>query len=342
MKYNPALDALRGVSIIGVFLFHVHLAGGGWIGVTVFFTLSGFLITSILLNEHEMSGRIDLRDFYRRRALRLLPALFALIAVYWIYGLLFQPLATDVSSLAALFYVTNWTLIYGVTGLDGLSHTWSLAIEEHFYMIWPLILLLLLNKRSSLSKICLFLLAVILVLYLNRLFLGYLRVSYARIYYGSDTRADAIFIGCLLAVATKARLINRRFKTVALFLSPFSLAAIVAMYFFTPSSALCLLLTPWLAAIVIISPPRALTIRPLTYLGRISYGFYLWHELLGPSLHHLPLTYFISAATVASLSFHLIESPFLKLKDRRKANDKISGERQTVRSPAATSGDCHR
>src|SRR5215475_1344618 len=151
--YSPALDGLRAFAVASVLLFHAGVPGldGGFLGVDAFFVLSGFLITSLLLAEHAKHGAIKLAAFWARRARRLLPALLLVLVAVAIAGhyLLISDdlslLRTD--ELAALFYVANWRMIYRGTGYfaatatpSPLQHTWSLGIEEQFYVLWPLLI----------------------------------------------------------------------------------------------------------------------------------------------------------------------------------------------------------
>jgi len=160
LGYRPSLDGLRGVSILAVMSYHLGLIRGGFLGVDIFFVLSGFLITTLLTDEWIRSGSISFRKFYMRRALRLLPALVVLAItcdfatvifarLYWppeafvpvVFGMAY-------ASLVALFYVTNWVMISGQT-LWILGHTWSLSIEEQFYLLWPLILIALPRRNGK-------------------------------------------------------------------------------------------------------------------------------------------------------------------------------------------------
>jgi hypothetical protein len=154
LTYTPALDGVRGVAVLAVVLYHAGLpwAGGGFLGVELFFVLSGFLITSLLLAEWRQTGGIGLRGFWGRRARRLLPALFALLAVVGAYYALAGPAAAVPGlrgdGIATLRYYANWHQIaagssyFAATGpVSPLTHTWSLAIEEQFYAVWPLVVL---------------------------------------------------------------------------------------------------------------------------------------------------------------------------------------------------------
>jgi peptidoglycan/LPS O-acetylase OafA/YrhL len=237
--YQPALDGLRALAVGVVVAFHyppqAHAVRGGFLGVDAFFVLSGFLITTLLLEEHHRTGSVSLRKFYARRALRLLPAAAVLLVVGIALSLLFKtadparPKAIGLLGMAA--YVANWVQIAKPGSLGQLSHTWSLAIEEQFYLLWPLALLFLLRRRIRARA----LLAVIgagiatsavwRIVVWRRVALPhtnfvdyYLRATsqspvtqtnaflhrvhvWDRWYFGTDTRADALLAGCFVAVA---------------------------------------------------------------------------------------------------------------------------------------------
>ncbi len=204
LGYRPALDGMRGVAVLVVVGLHMYVPflAGGYLGVDIFFVLSGFLITSLLLEEWRRSGRISFRDFYLRRALRLLPALFAFLLILQAYILLRMRgdefWQMEKASLAVLAYFGNWAKAYGVD-LRALNHMWSLAVEEQFYFVWPVIFLLLLRIRRNPSWIVYALILAIGGIALRRAFMSG-HVTEARIYNGSDTRFDELLTGCVLAV----------------------------------------------------------------------------------------------------------------------------------------------
>ena len=151
MQHQPALDGLRGAAVAGVLLFHAGHLRGGYLGVDVFFVLSGFLITSLLLAEGARTGTVALGAFWARRARRLLPALLAVLAFVAVYSLVVASAAERTTirgdGLATLGYFANWRAIFSGTDYwalfrspSPLEHTWSLAIEEQFYLVWPLLL----------------------------------------------------------------------------------------------------------------------------------------------------------------------------------------------------------
>lgn len=210
LPYLAGLDGLRAIAVISVLLYHAQFgwAIGGFLGVEVFFVISGYLITSLLLAEWREREGIDLKHFWMRRAKRLLPALFALIAVTTLVAVIFLP--DEVASLrgdvlSALAYVTNWNFIFGQKSYfetigrpSMVQHLWSLAVEEQFYLVWPLLFVggmkIFGRKRFPVVVVGGAVTSVVLmwVLYTPG-------GDPSRVYYGTDTRASGILIGCALA-----------------------------------------------------------------------------------------------------------------------------------------------
>src|SRR5580692_1902967 len=221
-RYMPGLDGLRAIAVLAVIAYHVGLgwAPGGLLGVGVFFTLSGYLITDLLLSQYQSSGRLDLVGFWRRRARRLLPALFVMLAAVAAWVALLQrgqlP-ALRGAMAAAAGYVSNWWLIgqnasyFSRFGPPSpLGHLWSLAVEEQFYLIWPwLVLLGLWLTRRRIRQRQFLLVAGSLVLAAGSAALMVLlyHPGYdpTRVYDGTDTRAFALLIGAALAFARPSR-----------------------------------------------------------------------------------------------------------------------------------------
>ncbi len=214
MPYSPGLDGLRALAVIAVLLYHADLAWipGGFLGVEVFFVISGYLITALLLAEWRQRGTIDLKTFWLRRARRLLPALYVLLVVSLAFAVVFLPgevagLRGDV--LAAFGYVTNWYLIFGqesyfeaVGRPSLLKHLWSLAVEEQFYLIWPPILALGLYigaTRLRRRRVLTVALAGAAASAVAMALLYVPGVDPTRIYYGTDTRATGLLCGAALA-----------------------------------------------------------------------------------------------------------------------------------------------
>jgi peptidoglycan/LPS O-acetylase OafA/YrhL len=322
------LDGLRAVAVLLVFVAHAIPFAGGHLGVDIFFVLSGFLITRILVKEFETYGRISLRDFYWRRGLRLFPALSLLLVFYLTFVLLFSSKVTEhLWAVLNSFYIMNWVRAFSWGPQGYLGHTWSLAIEEQFYFTWPISLIGVLCYRGSeaLRSIIVGLIASVMI------WRGYLLLSGStldRIYNGFDTHCDALLIGCLLATMTSALpLIARAW---------IPLSALVVVSFLIFGTDLRWLatggfpLTACAAASVIaalVSPgndylKKFLSVKPVVVLGQISYGFYLWHYVFVVAVEKKVPTGLVLATicfpltfVVAWLSFRYVEQPILKYKN---------------------------
>lgn len=338
MTYLPALDGLRGIAVLLVLFIHAQFAPfpGGFLGVDLFFVLSGYLITTGLLHEYAKTQQINLRAFYMRRVLRLLPALLVTLVLAVLMELHRGNLSSDEITrnvLLALFYVANWARALADVSLSKLDHTWSLSIEEQFYLLWPLALGWLL-KRCAPARILQGLAFLIVCLMFYRAWL-YWPNHFARTYYGFDTRADAMLSGCWLAgwlfwqrdqrsplwrcavpvwLIIFAGLIGGTRYGQAVY--PLGLYTLVAAGTALLLAEIILYPIGWLA--------RALSIEPLRYVGKISYGLYLYHFVLfsttpPPIAHPNPVRQaldFAATFALAALSYHLIETPCLRLKRR--------------------------
>ncbi len=306
--YFPGLDGVRAISVIAVLLYHAEVSGmkGGFLGVEVFFVISGYLITSLLLGEEERSGAVSLRQFWIRRARRLLPAMYAVVLATLMVSVLF--LREELASLrgdaaAAFFYVSNWSFILGeksyfeASGRPSLlQHLWSLAVEEQFYLLWPVLFVAgmrWLGRRRFLWVIlggaaASWLLMV--VLYGD----GSSAEARNRVYLGTDTRASGLLIGCALAFVWMPKRIrsDRAGRHAGLIVDLAGVAALVGIgWMFAATSqfsnllyrggfvVLALLTSVVIAAVV--HPASHLNVvlgcLPLRWLGVRSYGIYLWH-----------------------------------------------------------------
>ena len=356
LGYVPGLDGLRGVAVIAVLLFHggVTWATGGFLGVDMFFVLSGFLITSLLIDERWKTGAVRLSKFWARRARRLLPALLAVLAAMGAYAM-WVPMETPLSSLrrdvfATLAYVSNWHFI-----IDGgsyfarnappspLRHTWSLAIEEQFYLLWPLLFIAVARGRAKLTKLAVLIGAGIAGSIAAMVALYHPGTDASRVYYGTDTRVHVILIGCGLAVVmagVNQRHVERgrslRLTTPARWL--LGLGALDAVLFLVWAMWYGDGDQPWLyrGGFAAVSVATAVLITaavldrrgvvaqvfgflPLRWVGRISYGLYLWHwpiylvltrartHLQGAELLGLRLG---TTLAVSMVSYWMIELPF--------------------------------
>ncbi len=314
-KYLPALDGLRAIAVALVIGYHVAAPGmtGGLLGVGVFFTLSGYLITSILLHSYQRSGGLDLRNFWIRRARRLLPAVIVvLLVVLAVTALLDREAmpARAVEAAGALFYVANWaTIVRGISYFQRfeepspLSHLWSLAVEEQFYVVWPLLLLLVLALvRGAVRRAGLVTLGLAAASFVLLAMLFTPAIDNTRAYEGTDTRAGGLLLGAALAMLWRpayqahqpgpsehplaARLTGPLGANILGVLGLLGIARLVSTTDeYSPSLyryGLLLLTVSTLGVIVAAVQPdtavaRALSVRPLTWLGERSYGVYLWH-----------------------------------------------------------------
>jgi peptidoglycan/LPS O-acetylase OafA/YrhL len=365
LGYRPWLDGMRGLAILAVFIYHLQLIAGGFVGVDLFFVLSGFLITSLLLEEWQQRGTISFGRFYLRRALRLLPGLLALLIGCGAYVAVFQrddAAAFGKEALVAVCYVANWPTLHNVP-LPRLGHAWSLSLEEQFYLLWPVLLYLMLRLRLRRGTIMTLVVAGILASAVLRgvLFELYARPrqghpgSLLRIYNGLDTRADALLVGCLVALLAAWGLLPRspafRWATGVASLAGLPLIGNImwAKHMGTPQLyyglfTLIAVAFALPAARLLTGPSRAafavLEARPLVYLGRISYALYLVHapiiiwfgwERLG--WRHPVETLLVAGASLAAavLLHHTIERPFLRLKHRFQVVGAVRATSGTLR-----------
>lgn len=288
MVHNPALDGLRGVAVLLVLLFHAQVPGfqAGFLGVDVFFVLSGFLITGLLLEEHRRSGRIRLGRFLWRRLLRLGPALWAfclgmLVLSFWVW-----PADTDpwVEVLLTVFYLSDLTVALARTP-EALSHGWSLAIEQHFYLVWPVLLILLL-KRLSRDRLALWVGLAFLLATAWRLWALDWGFGWREVYYRLDTRLSGLMLGGCLAALIAAGA-GDGLRRVPFWGGMLPLAVLVLWQGEWRDDQV---LTAGVAGVELATvslilaagkaqglPYRVLSLPPLRWLGLISYGLYLWH-----------------------------------------------------------------
>jgi peptidoglycan/LPS O-acetylase OafA/YrhL len=362
LGHRPELDGLRGISILMVLLLHFgfRFLPGGFLGVDIFFVLSGFLITSLLVSEQNRFGKISLKAFYIRRALRLTPALILYILVLAVCALIFmkRDRAFEIYQgiLLTLSYVSNWIFAFNPRIKIGpLGITWSLAIEEQFYLVWPLLLSIAFRLKVPRRVVLYGLLLTIISVALHRKLLLESGALERRLYYATDTRADALLIGCLVALLLAWNLIPRN-RLVQWWLSLTGALGFLFVAYLAVTSAMAdvdlylglfTLVSLAIGAILIVLvlwPPawalRMLRARPLTWIGRISYGVYLWHwpirEILCPNIQTAPIWRIVVTVavsiTVAALSFYFVETPFLRLKERfvRSKSEKMEVDQREL------------
>ena len=304
IKYVPALDGLRGLAILLVLMVHFRVPGfpGGFVGVDVFFVLSGYLITSILLAEHD-GGGISLRRFYWRRALRLYPALLVLLAVYLAAAPFIWPNHPHWrDALLTGLYLSDYSYPL-MQAPKYLSHTWSLAVEEHFYMLWPpLLIVALRHDRERLGRWLLIALFVAIAWRTAMAFPG--------TYFRTDTRLPGLIAGCWLATAN----LTLPRKPVAF--GSVALLACAVLFAVPNSDWGTRLIVPMaeIAALGLVYSASAwLEYRPLVKLGQLSYGVYLWHVPLMLTFNDFPWAWqvlFVGPLSIGAawVSFNTVEA----------------------------------
>ena len=351
MGYLPGLDGVRALAVLGVLLYHGDLTWmqGGFLGVDVFFVLSGFLITTLITEEFERSGRINFGKFYLGRARRLLPALLLMLFVVGLVAAIFyreSAFAYRQDALASLLYVTNWWYIvadqsyFEAIGRPAfLQHLWSLAVEEQFYLIWPAIAFVLLKWRGRRAVFYVAIGAALLsTAWMIALSVrnGYpLEADPSRAYFGSDTHVMGLLLGAALAMVWRPGRLSRHLtagaKAIITALGVSALLGVVWFYlqvgeyspflyhggFFVLSAIVCVLIAAASHPGVPFGP--ILGAQPMRYIGQRSYGLYLWHwpifVITRPGLD-VPVTGAWNFALrmaltflVAELSYRFVEIP---------------------------------
>lgn len=352
LGHHPPLDGLRAVAVLLVLGFHLRLGNvpsleGGFFGVDIFFVLSGFLITSILLREWDDTGAIHLGRFYIRRALRLLPALFTFVVALALFTHVIRPELASFLDLRmagwALGYGLNWLIALGhVADLSRvvITHVWSLCVEEHFYLLWPFALRAMLGAGLGRGRIAILLALVAAGSALLRAGLwdsAAVWPSFLRCYFATDTRADGLMIGCLLAMlASMGALPENRIArgslamAGALVLAVMSVSASILSPFMYRGGLTIVAVATAAVMMALIRPSRPVAAwmgcAVMVWIGRLSYSLYLWHvvtfyfggmwaDRMGLALPIRLLLMVGGAFALASLSYYGVERPFLRWKE---------------------------
>ena len=356
-KYLPSIDSLRALAVLAVIIYHVDVnyLPGGFLGVDLFFVLSGYLISSLIIKEYRKTGSLNLYNFYIRRARRLLPAVYFMITVGLVVMVLFNEVLLRKSHLDAIFgyiYSSNWWYIFhkldyfdSFGAQSPFKHLWSLAIEEQFYMIFPLLFLLVNRKKKSkdgtykLNKNFLYVvLGLILVSLIAHILLFDIN-NISRIYFGTDTRAFSLLVGVVGAILYPMERLHDKVtlqqNMIYSVVSLASIATLVTVMIYTSEYNTWLyrggfLLVAILGLIVIISSgkqhtlmSRLLSFKPVVFIGKISYSLYLWHfpvlvlttpvsEIGNPNIFFVILRIVLTFA-VAIVSYVFVETPIRKL-----------------------------
>src|SRR3954471_752672 len=310
-RYMPGLDGLRAIAVLAVIVFHLGFdwAPGGLLGVGIFFTLSGYLITDILLAQLAQRNRIDFLRFWAARARRLLPALFVMLAIVTAWVTIFGPAQPDQyrkAVLSAVFYVNNWEQIFANVSYfarfapEGpLNHLWSLSVEEQFYILWPFLLLVgakLVHETPLPSgirpRLALLQLAAALISTIEMAILYHPSLDPSRIYYGTDTRAGGLLFGAALAMVWPSGRLSRRIspqaRNILDGLGVLGLAIIALMIWqvgefsrFLYQGGFVLLSLATVMVLMALTHPacrlgKLVGAKPLRWVGVRSYGIYLW------------------------------------------------------------------
>ena len=336
-SYMPTLDGWRAISILAVMIHHdfIHRMTGmstlwffehGKVGVDVFFAISGILICSRLLDEEQRFGSISLRQFYIRRAFRILPpAILYLLVIALLSALAIIP-HVGMDWFGALFFFRNYTRLFGhhlANGVSFTSHFWSLSVEEHFYLLLPAILVL--TRRKYRVKV----LCVLILIVAGNLAFELSRKPWELIQSHSDIRLDSLFLPALMAILIRQNTLRIWFRRSG-YLWPLTLAVLIAFITWMPENFGYFIglaaLMPILVLGTVLYPKsilsRFLELQPLRYIGRISYSLYLWQMLffVGHSdtnvntlglFQHAPLNY-IATFVCAVASYYLLEKPAMR------------------------------
>ena len=356
-KYLPSIDSLRALAVLAVIIYHVDVnyLPGGFLGVDLFFVLSGYLISSLIIKEYKKTGSLNLYNFYIRRARRLLPAVYFMITVVLVVIVMFNGVLLKKSHLDAIFgyiYSSNWWYIFhkldyfdSFGSQSPFKHLWSLAIEEQFYMIFPLLFLLINRKKKDkdgfykLNRNFLYvILGVILVSLIVHIILFDIN-NISRIYFGTDTRAFSLLVGAVGAILYPMDKLNTKITPQENLLysvvSLISIAALITIMIYTSEYNTWLyrggfLLVAILGIIIIISSgkqhtvmAKLLSFKPVVFIGKISYSLYLWHfpvlvlttpvsEIGKPNIFFVVLRVILTFI-LAIISYALVETPIRKL-----------------------------
>ena len=335
-RHLPALDGIRMVAVMLVLIGHTYPGVPPGLGVSAFFVLSGFLITWLLLIEYDVTGDISLGHFYARRALRIFPAYYVYLLISFAIDSYLGDTHSRSAMMSALYYGVNYFNAFNGHPSTSVAHAWSLAVEEQFYLVWPLLFLALCSGGRK--RLIRGLVSIIVLVALWRCVAWFrLGMGEAYVYNAFDTRFDTLAVGCLMAALLQSPSIVAR-------------AGVLARYWWLPIITVVLLLSSYrgissdwhygvgftvdalLLAVLLVQflqlsgthPWRWLDDARVRYLGRISYPMYLYHGWGMAIGRRVPIGHtnakfaFGVLATVglATGSYYVIERPFLRLKAR--------------------------
>lgn len=349
MRYMPGLDGLRAIAVLGIIIYHLNKQWltGGFLGVDTFFVISGYLITSLLLKEYDDTGIIKLKSFWIRRLKRLLPAVIVLLMVVGTATLLLKSdniIRVKHDIIAAIFYVSNWWYIakdvnyFEQFSFMPLKHLWSLAIEEQFYIFFPVILVTLLLTIKKRYKIGFIFWGVSIISLGLMMFIYSINGDHSRVYFGTDTRLQTLLLGVILAFLWPPfKLKNDSPKVVKYVIDSIgslSFIVLILLFFIINDETnwiydggfyLISILTLFIIASVVHPSTwiaKIFSNPVLVFIGKRSYSLYLWHFAVISFVHsyyvdgQIPVyVYFIDISLTiifAELSYRFIETPFRK------------------------------
>ncbi|MBK3496243.1 acyltransferase family protein [Viridibacillus sp. YIM B01967] len=349
-RYISGLDGLRALSVLAVILYHLHFKSvdGGYLGVAIFFVLSGYLITDLLVNEWEKTSRIDLKNFWFRRFRRLIPALIIMLILVGTWITLFQRsflvgLRSEIA--AAALYVSNWFYIMqdhsyftSFAPPSPLQHMWSLAVEEQFYILWPIIMMIGLKFVKNRGKLAIGIFVAALVSAISMAVMYEPGTDTSRVYYGTDTRVFSVLIGASMALVWPSRKLAKNLTNDAkkvLDIVGFTSFALLLLMMMTMDEAgqflymggmfLASIITAILIAAIVHPASRLgdlFSFKPLVWVGVRSYGIYIWHfpivVLMGAGVGNEAVSFtkviiiIVLTLLLAGLSWRFIEDPIRK------------------------------
>lgn len=353
-RYMPGLDGLRALSVLAVIAYHLNLkwAGGGLLGVAIFFVISGYLITDQIILEWKLHGRLRLLKFWVRRLRRLLPAMFVMLIFVALWLWIADPtrlLSLKGEFISSLFYINNWWLIFHQVSYfesfgppSPIGHLWSLAVEEQFYLIWPVALTIVLKHIRYRGKLLIWILGAAIISALAMALIYVPGDDPSRVYYGTDTRAFALLIGAALAVVwpswkLKGNITEKANRILDL-TGLFGMCALIMMIFTSNKFDESLyrggffylsIITAIVIAVLVHPASRMgmlMGCKPLRWIGVRSYSLYIWHfpiimlsnpdvSMDGPD-YILIVLQLLASFALASLSFNYIEEPLRRGKRR--------------------------
>lgn len=369
-RYMPGLDGLRALSVLAVIAYHLNIkwAQGGLLGVGIFFVISGYLITDQIIIEWRKQHRFNLLRFWKRRVRRLIPAMLWMLLCVGIWLVLFDPerlQSLQGAFLSSIFYVNNWWLIFHKVSYfesfgpaSPIGHMWSLSIEEQFYLIWPLLLIIGLKMVQRGSELFILILIVATLSVFSMAWMYEPGTDPSRVYYGTETRAFGLLIGAALAIVWPSQWLRDkvpiRARLMLDLIGGFSLLILIILIgysnkfddFLYPGGFVLLSVVTAILLAVLAHPAsyigKLMGCKPLHWIGVRSYSLYLWHfpviilsntsDVENSSVKHLIIQLMVSFV-LAAISYKYIEEPFRRGSFRKDKRGETRLSRRTYFRP---------